>query len=242
MRVAPPSKDRLTQLALRALEEALAEAERGPVKRHFGHRLALAWLAHCGIGLDWHYAKFWNAMADAHPRENDTFKHYLRSRNLSGLLDHWYLSLGWERPCPVQRAAWAGWRPSAPTIKVGRKMMTVGWKLNRDQREELLERFPPLWPDVIADHVTLSVSQQELPPAVSAQIVGQTDDGAGLQALVVAIDGSTDRADGSTFHITWSLDRFGGRVPVESNHLLAKKGWTAIDVPIPIDLVPANLA
>ena len=31
----------------------------------------------------------------------------------------------------------------------------TGWKLPRDEREQLLRRFPPKYENVIADHVTL---------------------------------------------------------------------------------------
>jgi len=34
-------------------------------------------------------------------------------------------------------------------------MPVIGWKLDEAERPGLLERFPPLWPDVIADHITL---------------------------------------------------------------------------------------
>ncbi len=119
----------------------------------------------------------------------------------------------------------------------------VGWKLDRGQRAELLDRFPPRYPDPIADHVTLAVGggQQPLPGPVDAKIVGRADDSRGLECLVVAIDGSTDRPDGSTFHITWSLDRSQGRKPRESNDVLREQGWEAIADAIPVGLEPARL-
>ena len=71
----------------------------------------------------------------------------------------------------------------------------VGWKLNRGERAQLLARFPPHWPDVIADHVTLARVPRGMPPPgpVQAEIVGSVDDGAGLQALVVRIVFTTNR-------------------------------------------------
>jgi hypothetical protein len=119
---------------------------------------------------------------------------------------------------------------------------TIGWLLDETDRAALLARFPPLWPDVIAHHVTLqSATEQPLPTPRSGEIVGEIDDGEGLQALVVAILGSTDRPDGSTYHITWSLDRAAGRCAVQSNDLLAERGWHPVD-PVPIRLIPAELA
>lgn len=120
--------------------------------------------------------------------------------------------------------------------------MTVsGWKLDRAQRKALLDRFKPRWPDVIADHVTLDSTSETVqpPPVAEGKIVGEIDDGEGLQALVVAVDGSTDRPDGSVFHITWSLDKSRGREPVESNDVIARLGWRPIDPPHPVTLIPA---
>lgn len=115
----------------------------------------------------------------------------------------------------------------------------VGWALHPQDREALLEAFPPAYPKVVADHVTLSlasVMKGDLPKARAGEVVGITDDGAGVQALVVRIEGTTDRPDGSTYHLTWSLGP--GRRAVESNEVLRERGWTAIDTPRPIRLDP----
>ena len=56
-------------------------------------------------------------------------------------------------------------------------------------------------------------------------VVGVADDGAGVQALVVEIGGTTRRPDGSTYYITWSLGP--GRRAVESNDVIRQRGWTA---------------
>ena len=117
----------------------------------------------------------------------------------------------------------------------------TGWKLRRDEREALLERFPPRYDDVIADHVTLRVgatAQTPLPRKPEARIVGRADDKDSLECLVVEIDGTTDRPDGSTYHITWSLGP--GRKARESNDLLRDRGWEHLDAPIPVELEPAR--
>lgn len=117
-------------------------------------------------------------------------------------------------------------------------MSVNGWKLDRTEREALLRRLPPRYGEPAADHVTLQVGEESLPPEVSAQIIGRADDGDGVEAMVVALDGSTDRPDGSTFHITWSLAP--GRRAVESNHVLRDHGWTKFAEPIPVILKPAR--
>jgi hypothetical protein len=122
------------------------------------------------------------------------------------------------------------------------KRNVVGWKLDGDQRSWLLNLFSSAYPDVIADHVTLSSgSDAKRPPKdTNADVVGQVDDGAGVQAFVVRIGGTTDRPDGSTYHITWSIDRSKGRHARDSNDVIRTLGWQALDQPVPITLKGAS--
>lgn len=113
-----------------------------------------------------------------------------------------------------------------------------GWLLPEDVRERLLARFPPHYPDVIAHHVTFAPPSLPRPDLKSAEIVGIADDGAGVETLVVRLNGSTDRPDGSTWHVTWSLDRARGRKAVESNAVIRRRGWTPVDPPVPLPLQP----
>jgi hypothetical protein len=117
----------------------------------------------------------------------------------------------------------------------------IGWKLDRAQRAELLQQFPPRYGSVDADHVTLKTDaarDSALPEESLGEIVGRGDDGEGVEAMVVAIAGTTGRPDGGTYHITWSLGP--GRKAHESNRVLAAKGWTALDLPMPVKLSPAR--
>jgi hypothetical protein len=117
----------------------------------------------------------------------------------------------------------------------------TGWKLASDERASLLDRFPPKYENVVADHVTLrtgATPETPLPREVEAAIVGQADDGDSLECLVVSIDGTTDRPDGSTYHITWSLG--AGRRARESNDVLRELGWKPLDKSIPVQLEPAR--
>ena len=117
-------------------------------------------------------------------------------------------------------------------------MSVIGWKLDRDERAALLKRFPPRYDQPVADHVTLQKTAARLPPRMTARIVGRADDGAGVEAMVVALDGSTDRPDGSTFHITWSLAP--GRRAVESNEVIRERGWDRLDETVPVTVTPAR--
>ena len=116
----------------------------------------------------------------------------------------------------------------------------IGWKVDRGEREELLKRFAPKYANVIADHVTLQsdAEKKPLPPEVKAAIVGRADDGESLECMVVSIEGTTDRPDGSTYHITWSLGP--GRRARESNDVLKERGWEKLDDPVPVTIEPAR--
>ena len=114
----------------------------------------------------------------------------------------------------------------------------LGWKLPGGERQRLLDRFPPRYRAVIADHVTLCVGGTALPPRPVARVVGRADDGDSLECLVVELDGTTDRPDGSTYHITWSLGP--NREAIESNDVLRDRGWEKLAMPIPIELEPAR--
>jgi hypothetical protein len=117
----------------------------------------------------------------------------------------------------------------------------IGWKLDRDQRKELLLQFPPRYRNVVADHVTLrprSSPKAALPDETHGEIVGRADDGCGVEAMVVSLGGTTDRPDGSTYHITWSLE--DGRRAKESNDVIRDHGWEKFDLPMPVKLMPAR--
>jgi hypothetical protein len=113
----------------------------------------------------------------------------------------------------------------------------TGWLLDEAQRRALLARFAPAYPIVVAHHVTLKFGDRDAvaPGEVTAEVVGLADDGAGVQALVVAIEGSTARPDGGTFHITWSLA--DGREARESNAVIAAD-WTRLAQPVALRLFP----
>ena len=118
----------------------------------------------------------------------------------------------------------------------------TGWKLPEVERELLLRRFPPKYDNVVADHVTLRTGATRDTPLPdkpnSSRVVGRADDEHSLECLVVEINGTTDRPDGSTYHITWSLGP--GRRARESNDLLRDKGWDYLEAPTPVELEPAR--
>jgi hypothetical protein len=114
----------------------------------------------------------------------------------------------------------------------------AGWKLDRTDRKALLERFPPRYADTVADHVTYGhVPLTDLPEQHDAEIIGRADDGSGLEAMVVALGGSHERPTGGTYHITWSLGP--RREGIESNDVIAERGWQPICEPVRVRLEAA---
>lgn len=116
----------------------------------------------------------------------------------------------------------------------------LGWKLSAADRAALLERFPPRYAEIVADHVTHGRTGEApaMPDAAGAVAIGRADDGAGVEALVVALAGSSDRWDGSTYHITWSLGP--GREARESNDVIARRGWEPVEARPEVRLRPAR--
>lgn len=117
----------------------------------------------------------------------------------------------------------------------------TGWRLPDAEREALLMRFPPRYQTVVADHVTLRYgtdARTEVPTEHAGVVIGEADDGAGVQALVVAIGGRSERGDGSHFHLTWSLAK--GRKAKESNDVIVDRAWRPVDPPITVMLEPAR--
>jgi hypothetical protein len=117
----------------------------------------------------------------------------------------------------------------------------IGWKPNPIQRAQLLKTFLAVYPNKVADHVPLGTRDDPdgaLPIETHGDLIGQVDDGTGVQALIVSIGGTSGRPDGGTYHITWSLGP--GREAEEGNDVISHLGWHPLPGPITISLVPAR--
>jgi hypothetical protein len=97
--------------------------------------------------------------------------------------------------------------------------------IDEQTRGDLLQRFPPKFPDVVCHHITnLFVRKQDDRPFGQRfvfTVVGYASDDK-CETLVVARSGSAVRPDGGTYHITLSVDRSKGAKPFDSNALIAK--------------------
>ena len=125
----------------------------------------------------------------------------------------------------------------------------TGWVVPENERWKLLAIQPAVYQRVILHHCTHTFGVDEsfpLPLRVPAVILGFADDGEGVQCAIIEIGGTSERPDGSVFHITWSLAE--GRKAVESNQLAQRwmRDRSSLDpdkqyafmVPPPIDLIP----
>ena len=121
-------------------------------------------------------------------------------------------------------------------------MADVGRLLHPEDRDRLLAAIPPAYPRVVAQQVALEGGEPPdfpLPGEAEGFVVGVADDGAGVQALVVEIGGTTRRPDGSAYHITWSLG--ARRRAAESNDVIRERGWTATSERHRVRLAPKTL-
>jgi len=116
----------------------------------------------------------------------------------------------------------------------------TAYRLTDHAQSMLLGHIDPVHPEVIAHHVTHEYGvYEQLPPGnvVSVRVthVAQNDV---VQAAVVKVDGSTQRPDGRTYHVTISVDRDAGGEPAMSNALLADPStWVPVD-PFTIAVMP----
>lgn len=124
--------------------------------------------------------------------------------------------------------------------KGGETTPILGWRVAAEDRAALLARFPPRYARTVADHVTFGRADEAppMPQASSARVIGRADDGAGVEALVVEVAGTSARWDGSRYHMTWSLEP--GREAIESNDVIARLGWEAVSGAPGARLTPAE--
>jgi hypothetical protein len=101
------------------------------------------------------------------------------------------------------------------------------WMITDADRERLLAAIPPIFPDVIAHHVTIQNPSKIEPLPAKITVVGQTIDPTGVQVLLVKVTQAGRnvlRSDDVPFHITWSIDRAAGKKPFSSVEVLTRIG------------------
>lgn len=119
--------------------------------------------------------------------------------------------------------------------------MYTAFVLDDTTRLDLSTQFPPKYPKFIGHHITIDFGVDHIEDDTPANIsvVGYSDSSDGLEVLVVSVNGVNKRADGMTYHITWSLDRDKYK-PVDSNKLLIGSNWNDV-VPIRLGVMVPQL-
>lgn len=113
----------------------------------------------------------------------------------------------------------------------------IAYILDSKSRRELENKFPPKFSRFIGHHITYKFGVNSTYPlpknTENIKVVGYSVNDNGLEALVVSLNGKVNRADGSFYHITWSLEPSKFK-PVDSNNLIKSKGYIQFDNPIKI--------
>ena len=122
-------------------------------------------------------------------------------------------------------------------------MSYEAYVLTKESRDKLASIFPPKHLRAIGHHVTHRFGVARCPNIPYGEqthgwfeVVGYVE-APGIEALVVAVTGKTERPDGKVYHVTWSLDPDQGRKPAHSNDVIAQNGWTPLAQPIQFDAV-----
>ena len=120
-------------------------------------------------------------------------------------------------------------------------MSYTAYVLTKESRDKLLDSFPTMYPNVVAHHITVSFGvPKDTPPPPKpkkVQAVGYINSGDGVEGLLVSVDGKIDRADGSKYHITMSLNP--DKKAVATNSYVNN---AVMIHPIDIDVVPKTLS
>lgn len=93
----------------------------------------------------------------------------------------------------------------------------AAFKLSDACKEQLLQAFPPQFPDVKMDHITIQFpcdNSSTLFEPDRIQVIGYSSDNGGIEALLVEIDDEIFRSDGIPWHITISINK-NKKAPLE---------------------------
>jgi len=119
--------------------------------------------------------------------------------------------------------------------------MYTAYQLTDDTVNKLKSHFNIKYADFIGHHITVKfgVTHNEQLPMFTDDIfvIGEACHD-NVQALLVSINGNTNRPSGGVYHITWSIDRSKGKKPVDSNKIIHLAQRIA---PIKIKAIPVIL-
>ena len=118
--------------------------------------------------------------------------------------------------------------------------MYTGYELTEDSRKKLEILYPPKYRNFLGHHITekFGVDANEPPPENpdKVEVIGYINNDKNVEGFLVAIDGKTNRPDGSRYHITWSIDRSKGAKPYHTN--LYVDDALRLNSPVEIEVTP----
>ena len=103
--------------------------------------------------------------------------------------------------------------------------MYTGYEIEAGSRQKLASLFPPKYPNFMGHHITeaFGIKDGSVPEQPQKfTVVAHIDNGEDVEGFVVEVDGSSDRPDGGTYHLTWSIDRSNGAKPVHTNNHISE--------------------
>jgi len=104
-----------------------------------------------------------------------------------------------------------------------------GYAINHESQQLLLSRIAPAFEHTSAHHIThLYGVPEEMPPHATTATVIAVAQNDRAQAAIVEINGSTERPNGQTYHITISYDKAGGASAKDSNQAIQTSDWTPV--------------
>lgn len=110
-------------------------------------------------------------------------------------------------------------------------------KLSDKSRDMVLSRFPALFGNVKADHVTVFFPTRVMPSQPrKCLIVGTMPITLGVQVLAVKVNGSKFREDGNLFHLT--VSHAVGAKPVLANKIMSDHKIAWFKEPIALEVTP----
>lgn len=129
----------------------------------------------------------------------------------------------------------------------------VGYRLTTASRDRLLKRLPAQYDTVVADHITTDFLGNQpffpgrkrgtvfLPPKPkNVLVIGHAHDPQrGIHAAVISIDGKEHQGMDPDRRLHVTISHGKNARPVHSNDAI-KKGWTRLDKPIPIQVIPMS--
>lgn len=129
----------------------------------------------------------------------------------------------------------------------------VGYRLTTASRDRLLKHLPAQYDKVVADHITTDFLGNQpffpsrkrgtgfLPPKPkSVLVIGHAhDQQRGIHAAVLSIDGHEHQGMDPDRRLHVTISHGKNARPVHSNDAI-KKGWTRLDKPIPLEVIPMS--